>query len=281
MKPACAYRYDSPVVKTSERRLDGFLEPLQAGCPYYFVEVQGYYDDRIYWRGLHPVTRYHETRSDLDGQDWRLIVFFLDKAYDPGVATLGPLAAGSKRWLSRGVLPSLLARLPQSSPSLNVLRPLAVRTVNQVRRQGPVWVQSIRELTALDERQRNGLVDLLVKFVVQRFVDLPYKEVEAMLKLTPLEQTRAGQELIQLGIEEGRQEGRQEGLREGILAVLSVRFAEIPETQLSGVSALLEHITDEETIEILLNLAKQVESFAAFEQKVAELAQKEEKEQTQ
>jgi predicted transposase YdaD len=73
MTPACPYRYESPVVKTSERRLDGFLEPTQAGCPYYFLEVQGYHDERIYWRGLHPVTRYHEMRADLDGQDWKLI----------------------------------------------------------------------------------------------------------------------------------------------------------------------------------------------------------------
>jgi predicted transposase YdaD len=115
---------------------------------------------------------------------------------------------------------------------------------------------------------------------VQRFVDLPYKEVETMLKLTPLEQTRAGQELIQLGIEEGRQEGRQEGLREGILAVLSVRFPETSEAQMNGLGPLLESITDEETMEILLNLAKQIETFAAFEQKVAELAPKAGKEQS-
>jgi predicted transposase YdaD len=182
------------------------------------------------------------------------------------------------------VLPNLLARAPHSSPYLNVLRPLAVRNVNEVRSQAPVWVESVRALTILDERQRNGLVDLLVKFVVQRFVDLLYKEVETMLKLTPLEQIRAGQGLIQLGIEEGRQdgrqEGRQEGLREGILAVLSVRFAEVDESATKSVSALLEQISDEESMEILLNLAKRIESFAAFEQKVAELAQKAEKEQS-
>lgn len=94
IKPACRYRYESPVLKGSERRLDGFLEPEQPDCPYYFVEIQGYRDRRIYWRTLNEITRYHEIRSDLDGQNWQAIVLFLDASFDPGPETLGPLVHG-------------------------------------------------------------------------------------------------------------------------------------------------------------------------------------------
>ena len=31
IKPGCAYRFESPVVKASERRLDGLLEPADPG----------------------------------------------------------------------------------------------------------------------------------------------------------------------------------------------------------------------------------------------------------
>lgn len=51
--PGCAYRFSSPVVKASERRMDGLLEPVKRGHPRYFVEVQGYRDEAIYWRVLH------------------------------------------------------------------------------------------------------------------------------------------------------------------------------------------------------------------------------------
>ena len=37
--PPCRYRYDSPVVKASERRLDGLLHSEKPDCPYYFLEV--------------------------------------------------------------------------------------------------------------------------------------------------------------------------------------------------------------------------------------------------
>lgn len=89
-----------------------------------------------------------------------------------------------------------------------------------------------------------------------------------MLKLMPIEQTRADQELIELG----HQEGRQEDLREGIMAVLSVRFLTLSTNQQTHIAELLNQIHDEETIELLRNLAQQIELPALFEQKVAELA---------
>ncbi|MCX6048578.1 MAG: DUF2887 domain-containing protein [Chloroflexi bacterium] len=279
MTPACDYRYESPVVKTSERRMDGFLEPMQAGCPYYFVEVQGYYDRRIYWRSLHHVTRYHETRADLDGQNWQMIVFFLDRAYDPGPDTLGPLAVGSERWLVSGSLPELLTKTSDLSPLLNVLRPLAAADVAEVQTQGPGWVESIKSLIDLDAQQRSNLLDLLVKFLIQRFANLPYKEIEAMLKLTPLEETRAGQELIQLGREEGREVGREEGrevgreegLREGISVVLEGRFEDIAADLLIRIATQMKQIHDHETLEVLLKLAARIASPSAFEQRITDM----------
>jgi hypothetical protein len=49
---------------------------------------------------------------------------------------------------------------------------------------GPGWVQSIRNLDDLDRKQRVTLLDLMVKFIVQRFTRLSEQEIEEMLKLT-------------------------------------------------------------------------------------------------
>jgi len=266
--------------------MDGFLAPVEPDKPYYFIEFQGYRDKHIYWRALYPVVRHHEAAADLKPQAWKCVVLFLDKSHDPGVETLGPLAHDAKRWLISGVIPELLAHVPHASPLLNVLRPLIATDVAEIERAGPQWVASIQQMPQLDAGQHSVLVDLLVKFIMQRFVELPYKELERMLKLTPLEQTRAGQELIELGEIKGREEGREEGRIEGrvegrveglhdaIRIVLLTRFPHTSRDSVTRLMAVLSYIHDVEAVELLLQLATQTDSFADFEQKVLATAAK-------
>lgn len=278
IEPLCDYRFTSPVFKTSERRMDGFLAPVEPGKPYYFIEFQGYRDRHIYWRALYPIVRHHEKAADLKQQEWKCVVLFLDDSHDPGIETLGPLRHDAKRWLITGVIPQLLADVPNASPLLNVLRPLLAVDVEEVEREGAQWVEAIQQMPQLDAGQHGVLVDLLVKFIMQKFVELPYKELERMLKLTPLEQTRAGQELMELGeikgiekgIEKGRVEGRMDGLYDAIRIVLLTRFPQARREILTRLMAVLSYIQDIATVEILLQLATQTDSFAAFEQKVLE-----------
>lgn len=103
IRPGCAYRFESPVIKASERRLDGLFAPVEPGYPHYFLEVQGYLDKGIYWRAIHEVGGFYYQRPKLFGQDWRIVLLFLDKAFDPGPETLGPLALASHPWLIRGL----------------------------------------------------------------------------------------------------------------------------------------------------------------------------------
>lgn len=125
----------------------------------------------------------------------------------------------------------------------------------------------------LDPGQRSVLVDLLVKFIMQKFVELPYKELERML-IKPLEQTRAGQELMDLGEIKGLEKGRGEGLHDAIRIVLLTRFPQVARQNVTRLMALLSYIHDVATVEILLQLAMQIDSLAAFEQKVLEAAAK-------
>jgi len=43
------------------------------------------------------------------------------------------------------------------------------------------------------------------------------KEIQTMIRLTPLEETFAGQELIQIGIEKGIKQGIEKGIEKGEL----------------------------------------------------------------
>ena len=56
--PPCPYRFESLTVKTTEKRIDGILEPEQEGETIYFLEVQAFPDETIYWRTLREVSTY-------------------------------------------------------------------------------------------------------------------------------------------------------------------------------------------------------------------------------
>ena len=92
--------------------------------------------------------------------------------------------------------------------------------------------------------------------------------------IKPLEQTRAGQELMDLGEIKGLEKGRVEGLHDAIRIVLLTRFPQVARQNVTRLMALLSYIHDITTVEILLQLAMQTDSLAAFEQKVLETAAK-------
>lgn len=200
IEPGCPYHFESPVLKASERRLDGLLEPFEPEEPRYFVEVQGYRDEFIYWRVLQEVCLYYDQRPKLSRHNWQAVVLFLDKSYDPGPKTLGPLFQQEHPWLIRGVIPTLLEQGTIASPLLNVLRPLITANEKQVRQQIGGWVQEIQQLPGFSQTEQNRLVLLLAQFVSQKFTHMKRKEIETMLRLVPFEETVAGQEWMQEGM---------------------------------------------------------------------------------
>jgi predicted transposase YdaD len=199
IQPGCPYRFVSQVVKASERRMDGLLEPIVPGFPHYFLEIQGYLDHVIYWRSIAQMGLFHEKQPLLGGGQWKVIILFLDRAFDPGLETLGSLYHGEMPWLVRAYLPELLAQVERPSPVLHVLRPLLAQSEGEVRQAIRGWVQDLRQTPEIDEPSQERLLSLLAQFVMQKFSHLSHKEIENMLQLTPLEETVAGREIIQEG----------------------------------------------------------------------------------
>ncbi len=264
--PACVYQFSSPVVKASEKRMDGLLEPAEAGHPRFFIEVQGYTDPSIYWRMVGQIALYHEQRPHLNGNDWKAVIIFLDTAYDPGPETLGALYQTNGSWLIRGELSDWLTHIPSPSPILNVLRPLAARTEHEIRQHGFEWLTGIRQLPGLNEATHIQLLTLLIQFISERFTSLKRKEIEDMLQLTPFEETVAGKEWMAEGIQKGLQQGLQQGYlkskRDSILEVLEARFGKPSKTIVSR----LKKTEKMDTLTHLLKQASLVHSIIEFEQ---------------
>jgi predicted transposase YdaD len=104
-------------------------------------------------------------------------------------------------------LADLLSASSPQSPLLHVLRPLVVSGVDEVRQWASQWAAEIRESKVLTAAAQVRLLDLLTTLIVQRFSQMTREEIDKMLQLTPLEQTRAGQELIEQGVEQGIEQG--------------------------------------------------------------------------
>lgn len=66
-----------------------------------------------------------------------------------------------------------------------------------------------QELT--DAAERKKILELVETVIIYKFPELSRQEVEQMLGLSELKQTRVYQEALEEGLERGREEGREEG----------------------------------------------------------------------
>ena len=194
--PACPYRFESITVKMSEKRIDGVLEPLDASQPYYFLEVQAFPDDVIYWRATREVATFFEQRPLLKDSRWQAVVLWVNIADDPGFGALRLLARKPKPNLVSLDLIDLLKKLPENSLTLNVLRPLLAEDEREVREHVVQWVEHIRQATSADANLEERLISVFSQLIEQKFKTLNYKELSQMLRLTPLRETTSGQELL-------------------------------------------------------------------------------------
>ena len=212
------YLFESLTIKTTEKRLDGFCKRIDGAGPNVFVEIQGYDDPKIYWRALRELGTYYEQNDD--AAPFVLIVLFLDEKYDPGDFPFSQTRPPHQ--VVRGNLPDWLHAMAGAPGILTVLKPLVAEKqeiIDHVRQ----WKAELSAL-ALPEEKVHKVLDLLEYAIRQRLPELSEQEVRNMFQLTPLEETVAGRELIQLakkegireGIREGRQEGRQEGEKKGL-----------------------------------------------------------------
>jgi len=194
--PPCPYRFESITVKMSEKRIDGVLEPFDISQPYYFLEVQAFPDDVIYWRATREVATFFEQRPHLKDARWQAIVLWVNIDDDPGYGALRLLARKPKPNLLSLDLIDLLKKLPENSLALNVLRPLLAEDEREVRENVVQWVEHIRQATGADSNLEERLMSVFSQLIEQKFKTLNYKELSQMLRLTPLRETTSGQELL-------------------------------------------------------------------------------------
>ena len=106
-------------------------------------------------------------------------------------------------------LDELTDEVAECSLELGVLLLIGVKEEAASQRARQLIERARQELT--DAARERKILELVETVFIYKFPNLSRQEIEQMLGLSELKQTRVYQEALEEGLQQGRQEGRQEG----------------------------------------------------------------------
>lgn len=216
-----AYQGRSVAFKELERRADHVFEPENGQGPVYLVEIQARKSGDVYDRLVLELVLYRKIHPERKVYG---LALFLEPGCDEPESPWRP-CLGYGPLLNAVYLDRVLRKARQEQPQHPLLAaclPL-IADERELADQAPTaW----RRLEHLDEPGATALMDVFISWLMERYRGKTYEEVMKMLQvLTPLEETRAYQQLVGIGMEKGRQ---KEALTI-LTRQLRRRFGDLPE----------------------------------------------------
>ncbi|MEQ8999720.1 MAG: Rpn family recombination-promoting nuclease/putative transposase [Coleofasciculus sp. B1-GNL1-01] len=208
---AATYEFTSREIKQLSFRLDGLFLPKNQtrNQPFYVVEVQFQLDEDLYYRLFAELFIF--LRQYKPPYPWRVVVIYPTRR----IEREQPLQF--QELLTR-VQRIYLDQLGESgSDSLGVR---IVKLVIENQQTAPELARRLideAQTQIADATTKRDLIDLIETIIVYKLPQKSREEIEAMLGLSELKQTKVYQEAKQEGLEEGLVEGKQQGLTEGQL----------------------------------------------------------------
>jgi predicted transposase/invertase (TIGR01784 family) len=199
---AARYQYEALEFKETAHRLDGVFQPKEAGLPLYFVEVQFYYLPSVYADLLVKAFTYLKRHDP--GQEFRGVVLFADRSLEPQELT--PYRA----LLDAGVIkPYYLNETPELA-----IVPLSLSILFLIRQPEDQAPETARELVARTKQEiadaalRADLLELIETVMIYKLRSLSREEIQAMLKVHDIRETRVYQEALVEGETKGVEKER-------------------------------------------------------------------------
>ncbi|GJD19231.1 hypothetical protein RIVM261_041870 [Rivularia sp. IAM M-261] len=233
-KDPSIYEFSAPEIKQRGFRLDGLLSIPKdnANEPIYFIEAQSYKDDNFYNQFAAKAILYL-TQYQPPNNTWYAVVIYNTKSNEghfPGYLSffqphlrcfyLDELAKNANQSLSVGIM-----RLIVESKSEE-------KTGEQARQ---LMVQAQRELTNTTLKEK--VLEFIKVVVIDKLANLTREELEAMLNLESIKNSRV------------YQEAKQEGLTEGVIeGVMQTKLEMIP--ILSGLGLTVEQIAEQLKLDV-------------------------------
>ncbi|MBN3869384.1 Rpn family recombination-promoting nuclease/putative transposase [Nostoc sp. JL33] len=197
-----AYEFIAPEIKQRSFRLDGVFSPLKGFGhePLYFVEVQFYKDEEFYDRLFTSIFLYFSQYKPLTSE-WYAIVIY-DKHSNE---TSCPLRYGAllEPHLRCFYLDELEV-VAEESLGVGIVR-LVVETDNKAPELAKQLIDKAR-LELADVLIQRKVLEFIEEIIVYKFPNFNREEIEAMLNLNLLKQTRVYQEAKEEVKEEVKEE---------------------------------------------------------------------------
>ena len=225
---AIGYEFRSVELKQTAFRIDGVLLPIPetADRPVYFSEIQFQRDQQLYQRFFAELFLY--LAQNPTTYDWRGLLIYPNRAVEPAESRLYQVLLDSAK-VSRVYLNELGA---EETLSLGVgIAKLVVEPEQAALAQARRLIERSQQEQVAGISSRE-IIDLVETIIVYKFKNLSRAEIEAMLGLGELKQTRVYQEALE--------EGRQEGQREVVESLLKAKFGSLDAALASIIEALLK-----------------------------------------
>lgn len=229
------YEFRSIELKQAAFRIDGVLLPAGASTarPVYFSEIQFQKDPQLYHRFFAEIFLYLAQHPAT--YDWQGVLIYPDRSLEPEQTRLHQLLLDSPK--VRRIYLNELGEVASLPLSVGIVK-LVVEPEATAPAQARQLIQRAGQENVVGV-SRQAIIDLVKTIIVYKFTALSREEIEMMLELNDLKQTRFYQEAFQEGRQEGQRESRQEGQREVIESLLRARFGELDEALAAIVDPLL------------------------------------------
>lgn len=224
------YQFSSVEIKQVAFRFYGVLlpKPDAPDKTVWFVEVQLQDDTEFYNRLFGEIYLY--LRLYPQTADYQTVVLFRDRSLEPDNQYLYRANLSSDQ-VHRIYLDDL-SDIPTNSLGLGLMQ-LILAGTNDTVSQAQALLAKTRDQDQTDSKIA-AIIELIETIVVYKFPQLSREEIERMLGLSELRETRVYQEALQ----EGRQEGRQEGEQLLVLRQLARRLGKVPPNAEARIQAL-------------------------------------------
>jgi predicted transposase/invertase (TIGR01784 family) len=217
---ATTYEFTSGEIKQLAFRLDGLFLPKTNNPeqPLYVVEVQFQPDEDLYYRLFGELFLF--LRQYKPPHPWRIVVIYPSRSVEiEQTLQFGELLTLNR---VRRIYLDELGEAAESSLGVGVVKLVIEpeQTAGELARR--LIEQARQQLT--DETTQRDLINLIETIIVYKLPQKSREEIEAMLGLSELKQTKVYQEALeegkQLGVEEGKQLGVEEGKEQAKLEAI-------------------------------------------------------------
>ena len=237
-------------LKAIEQNSDAVIFPESLESDLFVLEFQFQFDREIYTRVSIEMALIQQKE---DYRSVQGIILFLHSGLDPRTK---PWCDFVHAFSLVDLLENLAQRQPKH-PLVAVFRPVLMESEETLEKHAGEYYNQILTSEFSDEL-RLVLLNVFVNWLEQRLKDKGKAEIEMILlgELPDLRETRSGQDLIQIGRQEGKIEGKIEGKRETLLGQLTAKFGRLDD----GLRTRIEGIGSFEQLEKLLMQVLTIES---------------------